>query len=269
MEKRGDCVLGSCAELASQVPLEKCSQENGVKKGGDGGVEDQEEPGTHRCRFLRCLHSPRPSPGCSLFRSHMPAPCLARAVSPAPCPPPWLYVRLRGRPSTWGHQAQVPWCGDTDVWGAVCPSHVSMELAALQVLLGDAQVGGKHLGASQSFGDSMQFPSCIPESQGRQGARELFSALSPRLILRGQSCHHLPVSCTAATPPSQPRIGTWTMSSAHHGCDTFLKREKGRECELGAISQLLEQVSVTLMVSVTGPQAGGLAVPSCCRCWCR
>lgn len=45
------------------------------------------------------------------------------------------------------------------------------------------------LEASESFGDLMQFPSRVPELQGRQGAGELFSALSPRLILRGQSRH--------------------------------------------------------------------------------
>lgn len=47
VRKRNDCVLSSCAELAPQVPLEKCFQENGVNRGGDGGVEDQEETGTH------------------------------------------------------------------------------------------------------------------------------------------------------------------------------------------------------------------------------
>lgn len=60
------------------------------------------------------------------------------------------------------------------MWGAGCPSYLSVKLAALQVLLRDAQVGGKHLGAAESFGNSMQFPSRVPELQERQGAKELF-----------------------------------------------------------------------------------------------
>lgn len=58
--------------------------------------------------------------------------------------------------------------------GAACLSRVSVGLAALQALIRDAQDGGNHLGPSESFGDLMRFPSRVPESQGRQGAGELF-----------------------------------------------------------------------------------------------
>lgn len=38
LEKRDGCVCSCCA---FQIPLEKCSQENGLNKVGDGGMEYQ------------------------------------------------------------------------------------------------------------------------------------------------------------------------------------------------------------------------------------
>lgn len=152
------------------------------------------------------------------------------------------------------------------MWGAGCTSHVSMELAALQVLLGD--VGEKHLGAYGSFGGSIHSPSHVPESQGRQAGKELRSCFWLSLLTCfsevGTATTSHVLHCSRTTEPAQ----AWdvSMSSEPCGCDPFLKREKEQVCELGAIFQLLEWVSVTLVVTRTGLQAGGSMVPSCRRC---
>lgn len=99
LEKRDDCVLSSCV---FQIPLEKCSQENGVNKVGDGGVIQSTRGVWYSPLWISQVSSqPQAIPRMVSI--------LASALSPALCLPAWLYLRLRGPR---GHRCQgVGTCG--------------------------------------------------------------------------------------------------------------------------------------------------------------